>query len=169
MDIIEQGSMRQVFIEVYKILAHDEELMRLLYYPAEDAHNPQPLSKDLPNLMDRADIWDIRRDRIIRSDKSSDIEGEPKCRIYIYPEKRRSRWGNYLIADQGISFSIFVHESFDSDGRMQWISDRLYKLLSLERVPGSIGMLEYVKGDPWTAPRQYSQYRHVFQFTTSKK
>lgn len=166
---VEQGSMRQVFLEIYRILTEDEVLMRLLYYLPEDAHNPDPLSDELENIQDRPDIWDIRKDRVMRSDKISDIEGDPKCRIYIYPEKRRSRWGNYLVADQGISLSIFVHESFLVDGRMEWISDRLYKLLSLERIKGSIGMLEYVKGDPWTAPRQYSQYRHVFQFTTSKK
>lgn len=163
-----QGSMRQVLNGFYQKLIADEQLLRLLYYYPEDANNPSPLSEDLPNIVGSENYWDIVDERILKVEKDSDLKDKPLCRIYITPERRRSVFGNYLQAKQGVEVAIFVHEDYNKDHRIEWIGDRVFEILSLSRIEGAFGMIEYVKGDPWVAPVQYQQYKHVFEYYGEK-
>lgn len=163
-----QGSMRQVLEGFYQKLINDEELLRLLYYYPEDETRPSPLSKELPDIIGSDIYWDVVDERILDVEKDSDLKDKPLCRIYITPERRRSVFGNYLQAKQGVEVAVFVHEDYSTDKRIEWISDRVFEILSMARINGAFGMIEYVKGDPWVAPVQYQQYKHVFEYYGEK-
>lgn len=165
---LKQGSMREAIDNIYQALINDEELLRLLYYLPKSAKNPSPLSDNLDNIIGSDKYWDIVDDRIMISEKTSDLIDREICRIYIASGRRRPVYNNYLMAKQEVIISVYTHLDFDADGRQEWIADRINELIALERISG-IGMLDYVKGDPYVAPRQYKNYRHIYQFTIGKK
>lgn len=169
---LEKGSMRLFFNNIYTKLREDEELMRLLHYKPADymEKRPDPLDKSLPDIVDEnsQEYWKIVEKTIKRSVKTSEIQEKGICRLYIYGGRRRSRFGNYLIADQEVVIDIFVHELFEKDARMDWIRDRINKLLVLERIVG-IGMLEFAAGNSRVAPIGYEKYELIYKFTASKK
>ena len=170
---LELGSLRRFFNNIYTKLRTSEELMRLLHYPPENYSKkyPDPLDKSLPDLVDDSEkYWDLVEKLIITGTKSTDIEEKGICRLYIYPGRRRPRWGNFLIADQEVVIDILVHESYNKDMRMEWLIDTISKLIVLERVAG-YGQLELTGGNPRPqgAAIGYSKYELVFSFGENKK
>lgn len=170
---IRKGSMREHINTIYTALRKDEYLMRILYFKplTEELNMPvdyENAEKTIP-ILDREDYWDIVDDRMLTTTKSSDIEDKKAlCRLYIYPGRRKPRHGNYLLADQEIVIDILVHESYSSDLRQQWISDRIYELIVLERLTG-IGKIEFVSGAPRQSPIGYDKYETVYLITDGKK
>lgn len=171
MSELRKGSMRQVINTVYTKLRNDEELMRALHYPPKDNKLKQldPLDPTLPNLIDSKEYWNIVNNTIRTASKSSNIEENAMCRIYIYPGRRRPIFGNYMKATQEIVIDVLVHDKFTSDMRLEWINDRVNELLSLELVSGVYGKLDYVAGNNRVAPIGYSLYEHIFEYLTEKK
>lgn len=171
MSQLEKGSLRLFFNNIHTKLRSDEELMRLLYYKPADymTQRPDPLDVSLPDIVDDSqEYWDIVEKTIVSGTKTSEIQEKGICRLYLYAGRRRSRFGNYLIADQEVVIDVFVHEMFNKDDRMNWISDRINKLVALERIAG-IGMLEFVAGNSRVAPIGYSKYELIYKFAESKK
>lgn len=156
--------MREAVNSVYQILLNDEELLRLLWYYPLSAKNPDPLDKTLPNVLDMETVWDIRDERILLMDKTSDIEEKPICRICITAGRRRPKANSYVVAEQEINISIFSHESYEYDMRNSRISDRINSLLVNEQMDGMIGKFRYVSGNPRVAPKQYTQYVHTYVY-----
>lgn len=167
---IKQGSMREVVNSIYQILINDEELLRLLYYYPRSADHLDPLDESLGNIKDREDYWDIVDDRIMLAEKDSDLVEKDICRLYITQGRRRAVFGNYLLATQEIMISVYTHENYEYDMRSAWISDRINELIALEDIAGTLGTkLEYVAGNPFSAPIKYKRYNNVYEYTTSKK
>ena len=167
---IKKGSMREALNNIYQVLINDEELLRRLYYPPMNRDNPEPLSDELENILDMEDekLWSIQDDRIALGEKVSDLEGKELCRIYLSLGRRRPMFGNSLHTSQEVMLSVYIHENFN-DMRMESISDRISELIALERFGGTYGQLEYAKGDPRVAPRQYSRFDHLYVFNGNKK
>lgn len=166
---IKQGSMREAINSFYKIIINDEILLRLLFYLPKDGINKDPLDPSLPNVKEMDDYWDIVNDRIMLTNKVSDLQTKEICRLYITSGRRRADGRNYLMSRQQIIINSFVHESYTTDMRSEWISDRLNDLLALEHMDGVIGRLDFVKSDPYEAPIQYQRYIHVYEYSSSKK
>ncbi|HLG28301.1 MAG TPA: hypothetical protein VI423_10990 [Paenisporosarcina sp.] len=167
---IEQGSMRQVIGNIYKILINDEDLMRLLYYFPKDATHFDPLDEELENIKDNVEYWDIVDDRIMLAEKDTDLNDKAICRIYISAGRRRPVFNNYLLTTQEIMISVYTHEKYEKDMRSAWLSDRINELLSLEYIEGTLShKLEYFGGNPRVAPSQYKRYDHTFEYVTKKK
>lgn len=173
---IKSGSLTEIMNNIYSALIGDEELLRLLTYPPEgyDSKNNyhyDPLDYDmLPSLVDTEndDYWDLVDDKIKVGEKTSDLEGKALCRIYIYEGRRRPVFGNFLVASQEVNINIFIHEDYEKDRRIAAISDRLNELLVLTRKAG-LGEIEYVSGNPRSAPTHYRAYYHAFKVNTLKK
>lgn len=169
--------MLEVFSNIYNLLRNDEVLMRLLWYPPEDIGKgvPHPFDDGVPNIVDLSDddhigiYWRIVDTVIRTSEKVTDIEEDAMCRLYIYPGRRRPVFNNYTLATQEVHIDVFVHESYSKDFRMERINDRLCELLSLERIQGAIGRVDYAAGQGWQAPIGYSKYQHRFVFGDGKK
>lgn len=166
---IEKGSMREVLNSVYQKLINDEELLRLLWYLPKSRVNKDPLDKTLKNVKTLPEYWDIVNERILLTEKVDDIANNQLCRIYITSGRRRPNGVSYMVANQQIKLRIFVHESYGQDLRLDWISDRISELLTLEHLVGAIGKLDYVGGNPLNAPLQYTGYEHIFEYATGKK
>lgn len=172
MSSLKKGSMRQVINNIYTILRTDEELMRLLHYPPRDRSKKHldPLDPAQPDLVDDSEkYWDIVEDKILTATKSSNIEENVMCRIYIYAGRRRPKFESYLLATQEIIIDVFVNEMYDKDMRLAWICDRVNELLALEHVSGVFGRLDYVAGNSRVAPIGYSLYENVYEYMTDKK
>ncbi len=167
---LKSGSMREQINNIYQELIKNETLLRLLYYPPKSHRNPDPLSEELPNLVNVDDqgYWDLVSDRIMLAEKTSDLEDKSLCRLYISPGRRRPVYNNYQLATQEVRISVFTHEDFEDDMRLVWISDVINEILVLEHVAG-MGLLEYAGGDPLAAPTRYKHYQHVYKFGDSKK
>lgn len=165
--------MREVFASIYKILRSDEELMRLLVYPPENPDKDilHPMDRLLPNIVDEESeaYWELVDKHIMMAQKSSDIEPDALVRLYLYPGRRRAIYNNYVIAKQEVVIDVLMHDSYANDMRLQWISDRIYELLSLEYVNGSIGKLDFAQGNNWVAPIGYVKYQLVYVFGAGKK
>ncbi|MGG3987521.1 hypothetical protein [Bacillus smithii] len=155
---------------IYKLFTNDETLLRLLYYPPKTTKQPDPLSDTLPNIleMDTEEKWNIIDNSIVLGSKSDDLETQSICRLYLYAGRRRSISYNYKIAHQEIIIDIFSHNSFEKDLRSMWISDRLNELLIENRLVG-ITKMDYVGGNPISAPSNYIGYRHIYEFEGAKK
>lgn len=164
--------MREHINTIYTTLIEDEYLMRLLYFKPRSPELNMPIDyndRDTLVMLEREDYWDIVDDRVLTTTKSSEIEDKKAlCRLYIYPGRRKSRHNNYLLADQEIVIDILVHDSYSSDLRQQWISDRIDELIVLERLTG-IGKIEFVSGAPRQSPIGYDKYETVYLITDSKK
>lgn len=165
-------SMYKNFTDIINVLNFDEDLLRLLYYsPANLVTNiPDPLDRSLQNILDMDEEvqWNIRNERIMLTDKTDDlVPDNPICRLFIYPGKRVGN--EYVFADQQIIIDILCHHNFENgDLRSTRIADRLNDLFVNEKITG-IGKTKYVNGTPWGSPKEYTAYRHVFQFGSFSK
>ena len=166
---IKQGSMREAKDNVFQVLINDEELLRLLWYKPRRLSGYDPLDSALPNVKDMENYWDIVEERIMLAEKVNDLEDEPICRLYITSGRRRPKFDNYLLATQEIVISVYVHEDFELDSRMDSISDRINELLTLESFSAMYGKLDYASGNPRVAPIQYSRFEHIYEYNTNKK
>lgn len=167
---LKKGSTRDAINNIYQVLISDEELLRLLYYKPKSARNPDPLSDELPNILDKdiSELWDFRDERIVQAEKTSDLVDKEICRMYVSMGRRRGRFDNDRLVNQEVIIGVFTHESYD-DLRQEWIMDRINELIALERFNSTYGRLEYVAGDPRVAPRFYSSFIHVYRFVDGKK
>lgn len=130
--------------ELYKLLADDEILMRLLHYTPEDAHdNPLDVAKD--DILTSEDRWDITKGNLFSTDKRYDLDLDPIkiCRICFYTGTRQPISSGYNIrnvdnpyaSEQRYNFDVYVHVDIDDiDARLTDITDRLNELLHLKRV-----------------------------------
>jgi len=166
---IQIGSMRNSINNIYQKLINDEELIRLLYYYPQSSTTPDPLDSSLPNLVDNESetYWEIVQERVLLTEKINNIEDKKLCRIYMFTGSRRPDYKNHLLVTQEVYIYVFVHEEYDKDLRLLWISDKIAELLALEPVAG-IGKLEYAGGDPRDAPKEYVSYEHRYRFSTKK-
>ena len=142
------------FLDIYLYLKTDEELNRLLYYPPMTSTVLDPLDKKLPDIM-RMDVVkrsEIINDRLLKSNKTSDLEKKRLCRLYMYAGDRRTDRNSFLIADQDIVLDIMCHSEYENgDFRTMRITDRLNTIFSNERVTG-IGKCQFVGGRTINAP-----------------
>lgn len=160
------------FLSIIKYLKSDEEINRLLFYPAEDVGNDvlDPLDTNLPNILDmnvekRAEIIN---QRIVKSSKFKDLENESICRLYVYAGRRNPN-GNYLSANQELVIDIMCHSDFENgDLRSLRISDRLNQLFFQSRLAG-IGQMDFVGARQINAPYEYTGYQVIFEYSTFKK
>lgn len=161
---------------IEKVLIADEELLRLLTYKPmgydEQTHTeiPDPLSSDLPNLVDTTskDYWNLVRDRIRKGDKRTNINDDSKCVIYLQEGRERSVWGNAFQVDQEVILSILVHEDYEDDWRMSRIRDRVYELLIHRQEMAGFGKFESVGGDPRDAAKGFRRIDYRMTFTNNK-
>ena len=166
---IEKGTMRHVFMQIYKKFIEDEELLRLLYYPPQDGTNPDPLSPTLLNVKGLPNYWDIVDERFSLTNKTSDLVDKPICRININAGRRTGVFGNYLLAQQEIYIAISVHEDYEKDMRTAWIADRIHELLALEYFESAYGKMDFVNARSYEAEKQYTRYVITYEFNTNKK
>lgn len=164
-------SMYKNIIDIVQVLRNDEELLRLLHYKPENyaKKNLDPLDSSLPNILDIDKDWSIR-DKVLKLvPKSSDLENEPICRIYLYAGRRDGNSGNYKVAKQQIVVDVLCHMEYENgDIRSMRISDKINDLLVHENITG-IGKIEYEDGLPIAAPVDYVGFRHYYQIGSSKK
>lgn len=162
--------MKKNLDDIYRLFLNDEELLRLLHYKPESLldSRPDPLSETLPNILDIDDEWKIRDECIKLVLKDNDLVDKGICRIYLYAGRRRPTSHNYSVADQRIVIDIFCHEEYTKDLRLEWIGDRVNKLLVDSRTTG-FKKINYVDGAPRNAPTDYVSYQHVYEIGSASK
>lgn len=150
-------------VDIYKVVANDDILLRLLYYTSDPLNPSKAEVKTLPNYID------IRKLRIIRAPKSDDIVNEKICRLCMY-FGNGSNTSNERVDDQDVIFDIYTHvDTFEmNEARSLKIIDRLNKLLNFKKVTG-IGKIastkRYIIGNP---PSGYIGYKVIFTFGSFK-
>jgi len=169
---LKAGSMRESINNIYTVLREDETLMRILHYPPRDRAKGylDPLDVALDDIVNESSdkYWDIVDKTIRKSEKTTDIQKDALCRLYIHPGRRRPVFGNYLLADQEIVVDVYVNEKFSKDDRLSWICDKVNELIVHERL-AAYGKLEFAAGNPRVAPIGYSLYELVYKYTANKK
>ncbi|MGD7047084.1 hypothetical protein FZC83_02375 [Rossellomorea marisflavi] len=163
--------MKQTIDDVFDLLVEDEQLLRLVYHlPKLYGVRPDPLDPSLPNMLDMAvdKRWDIIDKRILQSSKADDLVDNPICRLYVHLGNRLpNSSGSFKVATQDIHIDVLAHEVYEIDSRIARISDRLNELLIHNRITG-LGKVEYVRGLPHPAPKNYSGYRHTYKVWNMK-
>lgn len=161
--------MYENFSDIVKLFYHDDQLLRLLYYPPTNFTSiKDPLDPSLQNMTDNDADWKIRLDRILSTPKSDDLVNTEICRIYVYAGRRRPQSGNFKVANQELIIDILCHSKFENgDFRSLRISDRINDLLIHEHVTG-LGKMDYIDGGQAPAPNNYVGYRHVYTFGSTK-
>lgn len=155
-------NLRQNLVDLFKVVAEDEELYRLLYYPDEplDASNPDVKSLD--------DFAEIKKERLMRSPKSPDLSNEPICRVCMYLGNREIARTNTQFSHQDVVFDIYVHvdEYEINDARSLWIADRLNALIHDKSITG----FSKTKTDRMlliaNAPNGYIGYKCIYTFVS---
>lgn len=162
--------MRQNKQMIFSKFSSDEELLRLLYYKPTN-YNDSPLDPLKPNVLDlpEEEKWEIIDDLIKKTDKTDDLDEEPKCRILLYSGSRGNT-DNYLLASQDIVFDILVHINIYDviDDRLDWICDKINELVSGKAITG-IGKSLFKNGGNIPAPKDYVGYRLVYNFGSGKE
>jgi hypothetical protein len=152
-------------LDIFNHLITDEELLRLLHYkPTNRLDNPLDPSKSDILTKPEDTKWQIIDDCIMTAPKTSDLEQESKCRLFIYPGVRQPTNGNFLSASQQFNFDIFTHADFQNvDLRNEWICQRISDLVFGEKLTGA-GKIVFKGGQPINAPKDYQGYRLVYEF-----
>lgn len=151
-------------VDIFKVIAKDDELLRLLYYPSN------PLDPSKTEVKDLVDFIDIRRDRIVRAPKINDLTNENICRICMY-FGNGANTSNERVDDQDVVFDIYTHvDTFETnEARSLKIIDRINELLDFKNVTG-IGKMRsshrYIIGNP---PNGYIGYKVIYTFGSFKK
>ncbi|WEG18502.1 hypothetical protein PQ478_08470 [Alkalihalophilus pseudofirmus] len=164
--------LRQNMIEIFNVLRQDEELLRLLTYRAENIDDDILIvTSERPNIleMNPSELYKHVQDKIVFAPKFDGLDGAEKCRVLIYPNRRRST-GNYLAANQEIFIDVLTHNSFSNDFRMETICDRLSHLLFDKRITG-IQKVDFTEGGQINfnaLPTSYTGYRLAFTFGSLK-
>lgn len=155
---------KRIIRKAYKLLRKDDELLRLLYYPPQrTTDDPDPLSKELDDIVGKPidEYWDIVDNHILLTSKSDDLEKNAICRIYVYTGKIKPSFRNKLTIKQEIVIDVFVHHMYEVDQRLEMIADQLSDVLFSSRV-GGLGTVDYRDGYDFTAPKGYQAYRHIY-------
>lgn len=162
---------RTIINSTYNLLIENEELLRLLYYPPQVTTNDlSPLDKKLGDLttIKDSDYWSIVDNHIMRTSKSDDLEEKSLCRIYLYSGKIRASTRNFRGSKQEIILDVFVNYDYESDQRMEWITEVLSDILMESRVSGGLGVVDYGRGYDFNAPKGYQAYRHIYEVGSTK-
>ena len=160
--------MRENLMDIYKVLINDEILLRLLYYKPSDM-NDDPLSLDKPNILDKPDVerWEIINNVIKRTEKTTDQDQTEKCRVLIYPGKRRGDGRNYMVSEQDVFIDVLVPIYYDEvDFRLSWICDRINELLFDKEITG-LNKIKFNGGGLKNAPNGFIGYTLVYKFSTT--
>lgn len=172
------GTMPYFLKNIEQVLIKDEILMRLLKYQPEDLTGVSPLDDSLPEVVPDFDTakedeideyWELVNERFRRGLKRTDIENESIVVIYMYEGRKFRIFGNDQLSKQEVRFTILAHESYESDSRFSWISDRLSYLLAGEKYIAGIGKLRFVSSKPFEAPLGYRKVEETYEFTTNTK
>lgn len=156
-------NLRQNLIDIFNVIANDDQLLRLLYYPSN------PLDSAKSEVKALTEYKEIRKTRILRTPKSDDLTEENICRICMYMGNRYNG-NNHKFASQDIHLDVFAHvDTFDiNDARALWICDRVNELLSNQAVTGGWKMTSEKFGILGNSPKGYIGYRLVYQFESEK-
>lgn len=165
-DKIRQGSSREALNSIHKVLREDEVLLRLLHY----SPMKKPMSIEHNTFISNIENqWNIIDKSLLIGETKVEIEEERICRIFLRLGRRRSVFGNYLLADQELVINVYVPNEYERrDMRLEWINDRISELLTHEYISG-MGMMIYAKGDSRVAPHDYARYENIYQFRVGKK
>lgn len=152
--------LRKNLIDIFKVVGSDKDLLRLLYYSTD------PLSPNKQEISSLPDYHEIRKDRIKRSPKTSDLTTNPICRICMYFGNRVNGRQNSHFAHQGVVFDVYCHidEYDDNDARSLWILDKLSEILHDKMITGFSKINSdqiFSIGNP---PDGYIGYRYIFEF-----
>lgn len=166
------SNLRSVLNNTYTLLRNDEDLLRLLHYPPQRVTTePDPLDREeLLNILEKPTekYWEIVDNHILLTSKSDDLVKQRICRIYVYTGKIRPSLRNRLTTKQEIVVDIFVHHEYESDQRLQWITDQLNEVMFKSRIEGGLGTVDYRNGYDFNAPKGYQAYRHIYEVGGSK-
>lgn len=149
-------------VDIFKIVASDKELLRLLYYPSD------PLNSSKPEVSDLSNFLDIRNERIIRAPKINDIQNDDNkkiCRICMY-FGNGANTSNERVDDQDVVFDIYTHiDTYEiNEARSLKIIDCINKLITLKNITGFGKMRSsrrFIIGNP---PNGYLGYKITFTF-----
>lgn len=156
-------NLRQNLIDIFKYVAFDEPLNRMLY------HKIKPLDISNPDVTSMKDFPKIQDERIIRSPKTSGLTDNPICRICMYIGARTNQY-NMKMANQDIVFDVYAHiDEFDSkDARSLMICDRINEIIQGKHITGVGKMESYKMFIIGNAPSGYIGYKMVFSFGSVK-
>lgn len=150
-------------VDIFKIIAKDKKLLRLLYYSSN------PFDPSLPEVDTLEDFLAIKKERILRAPKSEDLTTKDICRICMYFGNGNNT-SNERVDDQDIVFDIYTHiDTFEiNEARSLKIIDQINSLINFQYVTG-IGKMRssrrYIIANP---PNGYIGYKVVYTFGSSK-
>lgn len=156
--------------DFFDVIINDEDLMRLIYYPAKNTTD-DPLSPKKANLVN-SDVYfqDILKQRVLRAPKADGLveNNNAICRICMYMGTS-TRTFNVIAFNQRINIDVFVHiDKYEMvDSRSMRIIDRLNQIINNSRVSG-MGKVQSVTFAPITAPQGYIGYTSEYMFGTTK-
>lgn len=167
----------------HELLRTNDDLLRLLVY--EPTYNPTTY-KIFPHPLERESIitqkagesddayitrlWDIYDKHILKISKDDDMNMDSICRLYVYAGKTRPTYGvnSRAIVKQEIVIDLFVHTSYNIDSRMDEINDQLNHLMIGASGIG-IGKVDIYTGYEFSAPKEYTGYRNIYEVVRSKR
>lgn len=157
------GSLEEAMLQFEKKLREDEILMRLLAYPPQSANNPPPLDSSLPDIVDEEsdEYWELVDKCIMSGVKTSDLENNAFCRIYLSEGRRRPIFGNDFIVTQEIYVEIFAHEDFEKEKRIAMIMDRVNEILVNNRTTG-FGTVKFAYSNPQDSPQFFRSHYSAY-------
>lgn len=149
--------------KIFSTLSTDETTLRLLIYKPTNMFD-DPLDTSKPNIMDmdEEERYKYIEDLIYSTPSIDGLDVKPKCRIVVYPGRRKPDSGNYKVSTQEMIFDVFAHKDYNNmDMRCSWICDRISELLFESRIVG-MGEIKNYSGKPINAPMDYTGYQLVF-------
>ena len=164
--------MLKYLTDIHKLLAKDENLLRLLYYKPK-SFDDDPLSPLKPNIIGSDKEKSIVASSIVRSHKTTDLSLDNKiCRLCVYPGQRDNKAykTSRLAADQDIVIDIYANiEAFDNiDFRLAKICDYVDERFFDQPITG-IGKMDFQAGRLInTSPEGHFGYRLFYSFTSMK-
>jgi hypothetical protein len=152
-------------VDIFKVIANDPILLRLLYYPSDPLN---PVKAEVNTLPDYSQI---RKSRIIRAPKTDDItpSSEKICRVCMY-FGNGSNTSNERVDDQDVVFDIYTHiDTYEmNEARSLKIIDRINSLLTFKHITGVGKMRASRRYIISGSPTGYIGYKIVFEFGSSK-
>lgn len=166
MILLSKSIRKKLLINVFTLLRTNEELLRLLYHRP----NSDPLSDSHPNItgLPELEMWKIIDRHILTTSKSSDLEENRICRIYVYLGKTRPSFNNKFTTRQEVVIDVFCHLDYEKEARMEMISDKLDEIMFRSRINGGLGRVDYRNGYDFNAPRDYEAFRHIYEVGSRK-
>jgi len=151
-------------LQIEKVLI-DEELMRLLVYPAKHRLD-DPLSVDKPNILEMGEdeLWNLIDLHLVSAIKLDDLESNKICRVFYFAGDGRQTNSSYLFSNQEYNFDVLVPYEYQiKDKRLEMICDRLNELIFDKRI-GGVGKTLFKRRHPINSPNGYLGFRLVYEF-----